>query len=127
MDRNALRRSERLYALFLQLYPVGYRQEFGEEMKYVFSQSLQDATVEAGGSTPLSFWLGSIGDTAISVIRQHLENIQERMSMKPTTARSDMPKMHIRRLVIGTAAVLSIPLIMMQMSSDWNWNLFDFF
>src|SRR5690606_27065765 len=91
------------------------------------SQSLQDATVEAGGSTPLSFWLGSLGDTAISVIRQHLENIQERMSMKPTTARSDMPKMHIRRLVIGTAAVLSIPLIMMQMSSDWNWNLFDFF
>lgn len=33
---------------------------------------------------------------------------------------------NILRIIIGTAAILMIPLVAMQFSDEWDWNLFDF-
>lgn len=108
MNKTVIQNSERIYSFLLQFYPKKYRQEFGEEMKYVFSESLKDAYKEQG---ILHFWVRTVIDSGKSVIIQHLENQKEGNSMKKS----------LLRITLGTALLLMIPLL-----GRWPWTISDF-
>ena len=56
MNKAIVQSSTRLYSFLLKLYPQAFRQAFGEEMAYVFSESLNDACAEKGGRGVMAYW-----------------------------------------------------------------------
>src|SRR5688572_15513319 len=126
MKKAVIRRSERIYGFLLKFYPKSYRQEFGEEMKYVFSESLKDAYTEKGEQGLISIWARTIIDTGKSLVTQHLENQKEGDYMKTNSTNIIMQNKNIFLIVLATAFILLIPLIAMQFTDEVNWNLTDF-
>src|SRR5689334_22388920 len=126
MNNALVRRSERLYDFVLQFYPKSYRQAFGEEMKYVFSESLKEAYAENGDQGVITLWGRTIIDAGKSLILQHIENQKERQSMQPKNTDIVMQNKVFTYIALATAAILAIPLIAMQFTSDVDWGPLDF-
>lgn len=124
MHNAVLEKSKQLYSVFLKLYPKNFREEFGEEMHYVFSENLKEAYTNNGQSGVIYIWTGTIVDIIKSLIRQHLENYKRKDSMK--TKNTHLLNNNVFRIFAGTAGILMIPLIGMQFSEQWNWGLSDF-
>jgi hypothetical protein len=74
MNKAVIRGSERIYSFLLRFYPKNYRDEFGEEMKYVFSESLKDAYAEEGEQGLITLWARTIIDAGKSLVTQQVEN-----------------------------------------------------
>lgn len=81
----AIHLSERIYSFLLKFYPKAYREEFGDEMKYLFSESCKDAYAQDGWIGIATLWGRTSMDWLASVVIEHLENRQEDFSM--TSAR----------------------------------------
>jgi hypothetical protein len=126
MNKAVIRSSERIYGFLLKFYPKSYRQEFGEEMKYVFSESLKDACAEYGEQGLIGLWVRTIIDVGKSLVTQHLENRTEDASMKPKRSNIIMPNKNIIRLALVTAFILLLPLLAMQFTNEVAWGLADF-
>jgi hypothetical protein len=72
MKKQQIQRIEQMYAMLLELYPTGFRQQFGTEMKFVFSESLRDA-YEQDGSKGILILLGwTVIDLFTSLFNEHL-------------------------------------------------------
>lgn len=119
MSNALLRRSERMYALLLKLYPKSYAQEFADEMRFVFSQSLKDAYEEKGDEGVMTLWGRTVIDTCKSVVIQHIE-AQKGGSMKKNTNFIEQNK-DVAAVLLGTAGILAIPLI-----GAFDWTTSDF-
>ncbi|MBP6015148.1 MAG: hypothetical protein KA586_00355 [Candidatus Promineofilum sp.] len=117
MNKAFIRGSERIYGFLLKLYPQRFRQEFGEEMAYVFSESLRDICTGDGDQGIASLWGRTIVDAGKSLIIQHIENQKEGDAMNTKS---------IVRVAIATGLILLVPLIAMQITDEMNWGLFDF-
>ncbi len=65
--------SERLYTLLLCLYPHRFRREFGEEMMFVFSQSLRAAQQQYGHLGTLLLWCMTLVDLLKSLPSAHMQ------------------------------------------------------
>jgi hypothetical protein len=91
MKKQQIQRAEQMYAMLLELYPTKFRQQFGEEMKFVFSESLRDA-YERDGSKGIFIRLGwTFVDLFTSLVNEHLEERKVHHSMdsiKDANARS---------------------------------------
>lgn len=65
-------RSDRLYRLLLRLYPAAFYAEFAVPMAQLFHDQLRDAS--RGGALALwIFWLRTLADLLVTVVREHLE------------------------------------------------------
>jgi hypothetical protein len=142
MNKKALRRSQRLYSLILKLYPKRYRQEFGEEMKYVFSQSLKDAYSENGEQGIFYIWRRTITDVGKSLVIQHIENLPHRQGNQKgggTMKKNNdliMQNKVFGFLALGTGLLLIIPLVLTLLNptssinggvgGGWDWEAGDF-
>lgn len=116
MSKESLQRSENIYSFILKFYPKSYQEHFGEEMKFVFSESLKDANTEKGGV--VDFWIRTIIDSGKSIIKENLENRKGGEKMK---------NKNIARPLVATLAILSVPFLAMLISIDgFAWSLFDF-
>jgi predicted metal-dependent hydrolase len=82
MDQKLIQKSKKFYAFLLKLYPETYKREFGEEMKYVFSQSIKDAYTKNRLQGIIREWLKTVLDALKSIINEHLENFKGGNSMK---------------------------------------------
>jgi hypothetical protein len=67
---NKLFHVERLYALWLQLYPRAHRRAYGPLMLQTFQDCYRDALSTPGGVGP-RFWLAVVGDEAKSLGREY--------------------------------------------------------
>lgn len=117
-----IRKSEQIYALLLKLYPRAYQRQFGEEMQYVFSETLKDEYGEKGSQGIISHWCRIFADTGKSLIIQHFENQNGKDTMK---SKNTLQKSMLR-VGLVVAAILLIPFIGTQVSAEWDWELFDF-
>lgn len=126
MNQTLLRGSETIYACLLKFYPKSYRLEFGEEMQFVFSESLKDACAAKGSPGMLALWARTALDTGSSLLTQHLENLKGDEAMKTNQDQPLTQYKTIIRIVIATALILMVPLIGMQFSNEVNWSLMDF-
>lgn len=126
MDTNTILRSERIYKFILKLYPRQYREEFGEEMQFVFSETLKDSYEQNGTQGIISFWTLTMSDAVISLITQHLQKQKGKKSMKTKSTSILMQNKIFGWIAGGTAAILLIPFVNMQMGGLVNWTLFDF-
>jgi hypothetical protein len=110
----------------LKFYPKSYRQEFGEEMKYVFSESLKDAYKENGEQGIINLWARTIIDAGKSLVIQYVENQNKGDSMKTKNTDIIMQNKVIMWIALATGLILLIPLIAMQFTSEVDWTLSDF-
>jgi hypothetical protein len=121
MNKRVIKRSERIYDLFLRLYPKSYRQEFGDEMKYVFAQSIEDAYNENKEQEIINFWVRIFIDTYKSIFTQHLLNLKESKLMKTKNTDILMQNKVFGYILSGIGLLLLIPLL-----ANWPWTLSDF-
>lgn len=126
MNDSKIRVSKQIYSFLVKLYPKKYRREFGEEMKYVFSEQITDSYQEQGEYGIIQVWGRTMLDAGKSIVTQHLENQKGDTTMKNKKTDLIMNNKVFVWLAVATAAVLSIPLLMMQVSNDWNWGPMDF-
>ena len=83
MKQAVIHKAEQLYHLLLRLYPQEFKRRFGEEMKFVFSESLRHAD-EQGGSKRVFVLLGWICiDFCMSVLHEHWQARKENQPMNP--------------------------------------------
>ncbi len=126
MNKPELHKSERLYEFLLKFYPKNYKKEFGEEMKYVFSEFLKDAYAENGKQEITNLWIRTILGESKSIFIQYIENIKRRDYMKLAKNDVIMENTIFLWLALATGVILLIPLIVMQFSSEMNWDETDF-
>jgi hypothetical protein len=126
MNRAVKRRSERIYSFLLNLYPIVFRQEFGEEMKYVFSESLMEAHGENGAQAVLAFWGRTIIDAGKSIATQHVENQKGSEWMKPSKTDIVMQNKVFVWIALAAGLILLVPLVAMQFTDEVVWTLLDF-
>src|SRR5690606_9434500 len=91
MTQEAIRRSEKLYTLLLKLYPKPFRQQFGEEMRLVFSESLQDAYAQDSGKGMVRLWGRTAVDLCRSLVVEHVQNQKGQTAMKWSLATRPLP------------------------------------
>lgn len=101
MNKAVLRGSVRLYGFLLNFYPKRYRQEFGEEMQYVFSESLKDAYTEHGGQGIITLWARTLVDAGKSLVTQHLEDQKGSVSMRTDRTSTTSAVFSIISLIFG--------------------------
>lgn len=126
MRKEILHRSERIYSFLLKFYPRRYRQEFGEEMEYIFSESMKDAYVDKGVQGIVKVWGRTIIDVGKSIVTQHVESQKERGSMKTRSISILLQNKNLIFIVLATACILLIPLIAMQFTNEVAWKPGDF-
>lgn len=119
--------SEAIYGFLVDhLYPKAYRQEFGEEMKYVFSETLASAQAQRGAAGVVRLWLNTVADIAASATRELADNHKGGNFMKQHAHDIIMQNRVFGWIAAGTASVLLAALIAMQFSDGMAWELFDF-
>lgn len=118
-------RSRQVYEVLLELYPAEYRQEFGEEMRYVFSELLKDVRPQ-GRYAILRLWARTITDTGWSAAVQHVMNHKERKTMQKNTNDKIMRNGVFGQIALMTLLLLLVPLLAMQFNIGVNWTLLDF-
>lgn len=124
MNQSVIRGSVRLYGFLLKFYPVGFNREFGKEMAFVFSESLQDACSESGRRGVTALWGRTIIDATKSLVIQHMEDLKER-KMKTKSTNGILQNSFVR-VAIATALILLVPLVAMLFTDSFNWGLLDF-
>lgn len=124
MNHSLIRGSERLYGFVLHFYPASFRREFGPEMAYVFTASLQDACLEQGRRGFTRLWARTIADATKSLVIQHIEDRKERY-MK-TNSKNGILQNSIVRVALATALLMLLPLAASLLLEDFNWGVFDF-
>jgi len=66
-------RSEKTYSLLLRLYPLAFREDFGEAMTQHFRDQLNDARKKGGAGALATFWITIGMDTCVASVRARLE------------------------------------------------------
>lgn len=65
--------SDRLYRLILNVYPLGFRDEYGEEMAQTMRDQVRDAWTQHGAVGLTGLWLRVLLDSVRSAFAEHLK------------------------------------------------------
>ncbi len=112
-SRRVIARYRGLYAKLLSLYPKPYRERFAEGMGQTFNDLCRERQAAGAGLFPLALWV--FMETSAGIIRERrimimMQNITKRLAV----------------WAAGIAAILMIPLVAMQFTSEVVWDLSDF-
>jgi hypothetical protein len=83
MKNTFLHQSEQLYRLLLRLYPEKFKRQFGDEMAFVFSESLRDAYEQHGGKGVLGLWCWTFLDLVTSLLTEHWQDGKDDHTVNP--------------------------------------------
>ncbi|AGY60600.1 ABC transporter permease [Gloeobacter kilaueensis] len=67
---------DRLYGLFLRLYPSEFQQEYADEMQQVFRQAYREQREDSGGRAAL-WCAATFGDLVMTAIKEQLQVLQQ--------------------------------------------------
>lgn len=126
MANTVVERSEQLYEFLLKLYPENFRQEFAEEMQFIFSEQLKETYGLKGNVGILHIWLRTSIDFCKSLMTQHIEQQKGNRSMKQNKSDIMMSNAIFGWIAVTTLGVLTVPFLAMQFSNEVNWGVFDF-
>ena len=124
MGKSAFRKSVFIYDFLLKLYPKSYRHEFGEEMRYVFSELLKETNKEKGEQGIITLWSRTILDVGKTAITQHIENQKGGDLMNSKNSKNLPHKNTSKRLGIWALVVLGI--LMIPLVGRFPWTTGDF-
>jgi hypothetical protein len=113
-----LSRSERVYAWLLRLYPSSYLCDFGEEMRFVFAASLQDATGSQGEGL-VAFWRRTLADLGKTALREQISANGELLMRSA--------KLLSPNIAVVVAVLLFVPLFTLNLFAVGNNPGFDHF
>src|SRR5690606_2916685 len=116
--KTIVRASENIYSFILRFYPKRYRREFGEEMKYIFSETLKESYEENGEQGVIGLWTRTVLDVGKSLIVEHIENKRGGVNMRTKNKDIIMQNKIFLWIAAATGLILSIPLIAMQFEND---------
>lgn len=125
MNKTVIYQSERIYGFLVNFYPEHYRLEFAEEMKFVFSELLQDAYAEQGDKGIINLWFWTMIDTCKSLVIQHIENQKGNNFMNKYNDFLMSNKIFLWG-ALATVLLLMIPFVGMLVSDGWQWGIMDF-
>jgi len=125
MNKTVIYQSERIYGFLVNFYPEHYRLEFAEEMKFVFSELLQDAYAEQGDKGIINLWFWTMIDTCKSLVIQHIENQKGNNFMNKYNDFLMSNKIFLWG-ALATVLLLMIPLGGMLIGGSWKWGIMDF-
>jgi len=126
---------EQVYSLLLKLYPKNYRQKFGEEMHFVFSQSLNEAYAEDNKKEGvIKFWSRTVFDVIKSIVTEHLQNQKGGAIMKSKNNDIIMKNRIFPRIALASILILLLPLVLTMANiasggvegQGWYWKPGDY-
>jgi hypothetical protein len=113
----------KLYAAFLHLYPVRFRDEFAEEMKIVFRDSVSDA-VKAGMLAGARVCIREIGELPFSILREfwHEFRGKETSMVHENSTHVSEDAATPGQVVMGSLpfVVFGLFLILLEIPMEWN-------
>lgn len=101
----------RCYAWLLCLFPTPYHRRFGEGMEQTFNDILREQTRGNQGLFTIVLWM--FLETFVEVMRVNMDTFAARNK-------------NIFRIALAVFAILMVPLIAMQFTTEVNWGPGDF-
>ena len=101
------RRYQMWYAMLLRLYPLPFRERFGEGMAQTFHDLCRERSDAKLGLFGLALWI--FFETSVGIVREK------------TTPMSQLGKTMLR-VALGALAVLMVPLVASRVVEGWNWD-----
>ncbi len=68
---------QRLYDFLLMLYPAGFRERFGAEMRQIYRDSCRCDTGHGGLLRPVAFWFKTLRDLVLSLLRLWIRELAQ--------------------------------------------------
>jgi hypothetical protein len=124
VNSQSLRGSQRIYAFLISLYPADFKEEFGDELLYVFSETLRDANTRSQQKNDFGIWSRTLVDWVTSLFIQHLRQLRGGNNMNADNQITSGK--YFSRLALGIGIILLIPFIAMRFTDQVDWGLFDF-
>ena len=105
------RRYRTWYRMLLRLYPLPFREQFGEGMAQTFHDLCREHKGARRGLFRLALWI--FFETSAGIVREHTIHMSQ---LGKTTL----------RVALGALAALMVPLVASQFVKDWNWPVAAF-
>lgn len=76
----------RVYQALLYLYPLEFRQAYGEAMTCVFEESLSDVSAKSGPAGVLKLWLHTLSDLATAALAEWASRLMISLGIEQRTS-----------------------------------------
>ena len=108
---NAGRRYRQLYAMLLRLYPLPFRERFGEGMAQTFHDLCRECRDPGLGLFGFALWI--FFETSVGIVKENTTHMPQLMKT-------------MLRVALWALVALMVPLVASQMIKDWAWGVGTF-
>jgi hypothetical protein len=111
--------SQRFYRWLLQLYPQMYRANYEEEMFHLFTDQCREVSWQQGSSGRLLFWLRTLADFGLTVVREHLNDPNARVGLLEAAPNAPLPWKGVLLVLIPGLIFFISQVEQVTSSNDW--------
>ncbi|HMB21811.1 MAG TPA: hypothetical protein VKP08_03215, partial [Anaerolineales bacterium] len=111
--------SQRLYRWLLHLYPQGYRSNYEEEMFHLFTDQCREVSKQQSSSGRLFFWLRTLADFGVTVVREHLSDPNARAGLLDAAPNKPLPWKGVLLVLIPGLIFFVSQIEQVTSNNDW--------